>query len=84
MKKRYKLEVDCANCAAKMETAIRKIDGVEGFGGGMGNISRGGKTKSWPSPPMNPGSTRSCRKWPRCAKRWSRTACFTCKPRRCL
>ena len=29
MKKRYKLEVDCANCAAKMETAIRKIDGVE-------------------------------------------------------
>ena len=29
MKKRYKLEVDCANCAAKMETAIRKIHGVE-------------------------------------------------------
>ena len=22
-------DLDCANCAAKMETAIRKIDGVE-------------------------------------------------------
>ena len=30
MKKVYKLEnLDCANCAAKMEAAIRKIDGVE-------------------------------------------------------
>nr|WP_325184549.1 cation transporter [uncultured Oscillibacter sp.] len=29
MKKRYKLtDLDCANCAAKMEDAIRKIDGV--------------------------------------------------------
>ena len=29
MKKTYKLEdLDCANCAAKMEDAIRKIDGV--------------------------------------------------------
>ncbi|MDO4384131.1 MAG: cation transporter [Eubacteriales bacterium] len=30
MKKKFKLdEVDCANCAAKMEDAIKKIDGVE-------------------------------------------------------
>ena len=30
MKKRFKLmELDCANCAAKMEAAIRKIDGVQ-------------------------------------------------------
>lgn len=30
MKKIYKLEeLDCANCAAKMEAAISKIDGVE-------------------------------------------------------
>lgn len=30
MKKVYKLEdLDCANCAAKMERAIAKIDGVE-------------------------------------------------------
>ncbi len=29
MKKKYKVEVDCANCAAKMETAINKIDGVK-------------------------------------------------------
>lgn len=29
MKKTYKLEdLDCANCAAKMETAIKKIRGV--------------------------------------------------------
>lgn len=29
MKKTYKLiELDCANCAAKMENAIKKIDGV--------------------------------------------------------
>ena len=30
MKKGYKLQdLDCANCAAKMERAINKIDGVE-------------------------------------------------------
>ena len=30
MKKIFKLEdMDCANCAAKMETAIAKVDGVE-------------------------------------------------------
>ena len=28
MKKTYKIEVDCANCAAKMERAISKISGV--------------------------------------------------------
>ena len=29
MKKMYKLEdLDCANCAAKMERAVQKIDGV--------------------------------------------------------
>ncbi len=29
MKKTFKLvDLDCANCAAKMETAINKIDGV--------------------------------------------------------
>ena len=30
MKKKFKMEeLDCANCAAKMETAINKIDGVK-------------------------------------------------------
>lgn len=30
MKKKFKLEdLDCANCAAKMEAAIRKIEGVK-------------------------------------------------------
>ena len=29
MKKKFKLvDLDCANCAAKMEVAIKKIDGV--------------------------------------------------------
>ncbi len=30
MKKTFKLiDLDCANCAAKMETAVKKIDGVK-------------------------------------------------------
>lgn len=30
MKKKYNLtDLDCANCAAKMEAAIKKIDGVK-------------------------------------------------------
>lgn len=29
MKKTYKIEVDCANCAAKMEAAVCKLEGVE-------------------------------------------------------
>ena len=28
MKKVYKIEIDCANCAAKVEEAIKRIDGV--------------------------------------------------------
>ena len=28
MKKVYKIEIDCANCAAKVEEAIKKVDGV--------------------------------------------------------
>ena len=30
MKKAYKIEVDCANCANKMEEAARKTPGVKG------------------------------------------------------
>lgn len=29
MKKTYKIEVDCANCANKMETAAKKTHGVK-------------------------------------------------------
>lgn len=29
MKKIYKIEVDCANCANKMEEVIKKIDGIK-------------------------------------------------------
>lgn len=28
MKKKYKIEVDCANCALKMEEAAKKVEGV--------------------------------------------------------
>ena len=28
MQKKFKIEVDCANCAAKMENGIKNIDGV--------------------------------------------------------
>ena len=30
MKKTYKIDVDCANCAAKMEEATKKTKGVKG------------------------------------------------------
>ncbi len=29
MKKTYKIEVDCANCANKMEEATKKVDGIK-------------------------------------------------------
>ena len=29
MKKVYKIEVDCPNCALKVEESIKKLDGVE-------------------------------------------------------
>lgn len=29
MKKTYKIDVDCANCAAKMEEAVKNTDGVK-------------------------------------------------------
>ena len=29
MKKSYKIDVDCANCAAKMEEAVKKTEGVK-------------------------------------------------------
>lgn len=28
MRKKYRIDVDCANCAAKMENAVNKLDGV--------------------------------------------------------
>jgi len=30
MKKTYKIEVDCANCALKMEEAAKRVAGVQG------------------------------------------------------
>ena len=29
MKKKYNIEVDCANCAQKMEDAANKVDGIK-------------------------------------------------------
>ena len=28
MKKKFKCEIDCANCAAKVEEAVKKLDGI--------------------------------------------------------
>lgn len=30
MKETYKVEIDCPNCAAKIEAAVKNIDGVAG------------------------------------------------------
>ena len=29
MQKKFKIEVDCANCAAKLETAVKELPGVK-------------------------------------------------------
>lgn len=29
MQKKFKIEVDCANCAAKIETAVKELPGVK-------------------------------------------------------
>lgn len=29
MQKKFKIEIDCANCAAKIETAIKELPGVK-------------------------------------------------------
>lgn len=29
MNKKYKIEVDCANCALKMESAAKKVNGIK-------------------------------------------------------
>ena len=29
MRRKFKIEVDCANCAAKMEEAVKKVNGVK-------------------------------------------------------
>ena len=29
MKKKFAIEVDCANCAAKIETAVKELPGVK-------------------------------------------------------
>ena len=45
MKKRFKLvDLDCANCAAKMETAIKKLPGVTGATGPTGPDGTAGVT----------------------------------------
>ena len=68
MKKTYKIEVDCANCALKMEEAAKKVDGVAEA------------TVSFMTQKMKvefaEGRTRpaSCRRCGRHARRWRMTA----------
>ena len=68
MKKSYKIEVDCANCANLMEEAARKTDGVAGA------------TVNFMTQKMivefveGADANRSCRRCSRPAARWSRIA----------
>ena len=71
MKKKFKLQdLDCANCAAKMEEAIKKIEGVSDA------------TVSFMTQKMtieaDDGRFDEIMKWCLCAGRWSLTAlsCF--------
>ena len=57
MKKMYMLEdLDCANCAAKMEEAISKIDGVT-----YARVSYLAQKLTWR--PMTPATMTSWPKW---------------------
>ena len=57
MKKMYMLEdLDCANCAAKMEEAISKIDGVT-----YARVSYLAQSSPWR--PMTPATMTSWPKW---------------------
>ena len=68
MKKTYKIEVDCANCAAKMEQAAAGVSGVANA------------TVSFMTQKMNVELRRALTPTPRCrmcwppAKRWRTTA----------
>ena len=75
MKKHYKFEIDCANCAAKVEDAIKKIDGVN-------NATVSFMTQKLTLDADDARLTRSCKRlWP-LRRRSSRTANCTCKNRR--
>ena len=69
--KTYKLtDLDCANCAAKMENAIKKIDGVSDA-----SVSFSPRSSLWR--PTTAALTTSSSRLSRPAKRWSPTASLT-------
>lgn len=71
MKKTYKLtDLDCANCAAKMENAIKKIDGVS-------DASVSFLTQKLTVEADDSRLTTSSSRLSRPAKRWSPTASLT-------
>ena len=68
MKKVFKLrDLDCANCARKMEDAIRKIDGVE-------DVQVSFLTQKLTLTAEDERLTRSWKRRSRPAAGWSRTA----------
>ena len=74
MKKRFQLtDLDCANCARKMEDAIKKIDGVNDANVSFLNAEDDGGCR------RRPVLTPSCRKSSRSANAWSRIASSTSK-----
>ena len=77
MKKTYKIDVDCANCANKMEEAARKTPGVQA------------RHRELYDPEDDRGVCRgsrpqggSCRRCARPAKRWRTTARYSSERRR--
>lgn len=73
MKKRFHLsDLDCAHCAAKMEDAIRKIDGVH-------SASVNFLSQKLSIDADDARFDGIMRKWWQFARRWSRTASSTCK-----
>ena len=74
MKKTYKIDVDCANCANKMEQAARKTAGVKDATVNFMTLKMNVEFEEGQEP-----EGRSWRKSARTAKRWRTTAKFSCK-----
>ncbi len=77
MKKTYKIDVDCANCANKMEEAARKTPGVQAATVNFMTLKMIVEFAEGARTPR-----RSCRRCARPAKRWRTTARYSCERRR--
>lgn len=73
MKKKFKLtDLDCANCAAKMEDAIKKLDGVN-------DASVSFMMQKMTIDADDARFDEIMKEVVECARRWNRTALLICK-----